>query len=328
LNRSLILDLVVVSTAVVAVARGWVRKSIREAFALLGFVAAVALVVMATGPVSSVIRAISPVGAGASQALAAVLLFVVAAIGGAVAGYRVSKTTPIPGPRMMDSLGGSMLALVRVLTVVALLLFCLDILWGPQSAGHRMIADSVSGAVLTDDDSPFGPFYASLVDGSDDLTALRRWAGPDQQGTAGYQQTSFEATDARLLPRSDAERAMLRAINAERREQGLPPLSWCESCARVARGHSKDMYRGGYFSHEDLDGDDPFDRMVNAGVSYGAAGENLALAPTIDEAHDGLMKSPDHRENILRTEFEQVGIGIYEGPYGLMCTQVFRALPK
>jgi uncharacterized protein YkwD len=87
------------------------------------------------------------------------------------------------------------------------------------------------------------------------------------------------------------------------------------------------MYRGGYFSHEDLEGNDPFDRMQTARISYGAAGENLALAPTVDEAHAGLMESPDHRANILRAAFHEVGIGIYEGPYGLMCTQLFRALP-
>jgi len=328
LNRSLILDLVVVATVLAAIARGWVRKSIREAFALLGLLAAIPLVALGTGLVASLLRAFSPAGAGASRAIAAVGLFAVATVGGAVAGHRTSKGTVIPGPRTLDSLGGAMFALVRVVTLVALILFCLDVLWGPQSVGHRMIADSVSGTALAGDESPFGPFYASLVDRSEELSALRRWAGPDQVQTAGYQQTSFEATDARLVLRNDAERAMLRSINDERRDQGLQPLTWCESCARVARGHSKDMYRGGYFSHEDLDGDDPFDRMVNAGVSYGAAGENLALAPTIDEAHVGLMSSPNHRANILRPEFEQVGIGIFEGPYGLMCTQVFRALPK
>lgn len=328
MNRSLILDLVVVSTVAIAVARGWARKSIREAFALLGLVGAIILVAVGAGPVAAVIRLVSPATRGMSLAIAAVSLFVIALVTGAVAGYQIARGTIIPGPRTLDSLGGAMFALARVLTLAALVMFCLDILWGPQSMGHRMIADSVTGRALTGDNSPFGTFYASLVDGSDDLSALRTWAGPDQERTAGYQQSNFEATDAGLVLRRDAEREMLRAINAERVERGLERLTWCASCAAVAREHSEGMYRGGYFSHEDLDGDDPFDRMVNAGIAYGAAGENLALAPTVEEAHAGLMKSPDHRANILRDEFEQVGIGIYEGPYGLMCTQVFRVLPR
>ena len=328
MNRSLILDIVVASTVLAAVARGWVRKSVREAFALLGLVVAIGLLVVGTGPLASVLRTISPASAGASRALAALALFMLGTIAGAVAGYRVAKGTTIPGPRVVDSVGGAMFALVRVLTIVSLALFSLDVLWGPQSAGHRMIADSVTGSAFTGDDSPFGTFYASVVDGSDDLTALKTWAGPDQLSTAGYQQTELEATKEGLVLRIDAEREMFRALNAERRERGLEPLAWCETCALVARGHSKNMYHGGYFSHEDLEGNDPFDRMVNAGISFAAAGENLALAPTVQEAHRGLMESPDHRENILRPEFEQVGIGTYEGPYGLMFTQVFRALPK
>ncbi len=327
MNRSLILDLVVVSTVVVATARGWVRKSIREAFALLGVFAGIVVVILGTGPSAALVRAVSPAGDGASHAIAAVGLFAIMLIGGTVVGYRVARRTAIPGPRTLDSLGGSMLAIVRVLVAGALLLFTLDVLWGPQSVGHRMIADSFTGTFLTGDDSPFGTFYASAVDGNADLRALRDWAGPDQVRTAGYQQSDFEATREGLVVRRNAERAMLRAINVERRQRGLRPLSWCDSCAQVARGHSSNMYRGGFFSHEDLEGDDPFDRMRAAEIAYGAAGENLALAPTVEEAHRGLMDSPDHRANILRAEFEQVGIGVYEGPYGLMCTQVFRALP-
>jgi len=327
LSRSLILDLVVISTLVVGVARGWMRKSIREAFALIGVVVGVVLVVVAVGPIAGLIHAVTPAGEGTSRAIAAVALFAAALVAGTVAGYRVAKGTIIPGPKTLDAFGGMMFALVRILVAAALVLFALDIVWGTQSVGHRMIADSISGRFLTGDESPFGTFYAALVDRSDELSALRTWAGPDEVRTAGYQQTDFEATREGLIVRPDAEREMLHAVNAERRARGLAPLKWCDRCADVARRHSRNMYRGGFFSHEDLDGDDPFDRMVDARIAYGAAGENLALAPTVEEAHAGLMKSPDHRANILRARFEQLGIGIYEGPYGLMCTQVFRALP-
>lgn len=327
MNRSLILDLVVLATVVLACVRGWVRKSIRETFALLGLVAAVILVVIGTGAVAALIRLISSAGDGPSRAIAATALFIVALLAGTITGYRIAKGTVIPGPRRLDSFGGAAFAFVRALVVVSLALFSLDVVWGEQSTGHRMIADSVAGELLTGDDSPFGTFYLSIVDGSEELQALEAWARPELSRTAGYQQSALEATDERLVLQPEAEKQMLQAINVARRERGLDPLSWCKRCAEVARAHSEDMYRGGYFSHEDLDGDDPFDRMVAAEIPYAAAGENLALAPTVDEAHAGLMRSPEHRANILRQGFHQVGIGIYEGPYGLMCTQVFRALP-
>ena len=327
MNRSLILDIVVLTTVALACWRGWARKSIRETFALLGVIAGIFLVLVLTGPLAAIIEAVSSAEPGLSHAIAAVSVVVIALLAGTIAGYRIAKGTVIPGSRFMDSAGGALFAFARVLAIAGLVLFSLDILWGPQSVGHRMIADSVSGRLLAGDDSPFGTFYGSLVRGSDDLRKVKKWAERDDQSTAGYQQSELEATDERLELLPAAEREMLDAINEERRARGLEPLAWCGSCAEVARAHSKDMYRGGYFSHVDLDGDDPFDRMKAARIRYGAAGENLALAPSVPEAHEGLMESPDHRENILRAEFQEVGIGIYEGPFGLMCTQVFRALP-
>lgn len=327
MNRSLILDLVVVVTIVLAVVRGWTRKSVREAFALLGIAVGVALVVVATGPLSALIRAVSPADGGLSRAIAAPFLFVVSAVAGTIVGYRISKTTEIPAPRRLDASGGAAFGFIRALLLVTVLLIALDFTWGQQSVGHRMIADSVSGDVLTSDDSPFGGFFNSLVEESDDLTAVAAWAGREDTPSVGYQQTQLEATDATLELRPEAEREMLEAINLDRERRGLAPLKWCADCAEVARVHSKDMYRGGYFSHEDLDGNDPFERMQSARISYAAAGENLALAPTVAEAHEGLMASPEHRANILRPVFNEVGIGIYEGPYGLMFTQLFRTVP-
>jgi uncharacterized protein YkwD len=95
----------------------------------------------------------------------------------------------------------------------------------------------------------------------------------------------------------------------------------------VALGHSRDMYVNGYFSHVDERDLDPFERMQRADITYEAAGENLAIAPSVKEAHEGLMTSTDHRANILRPQFDEVGIGIIVGPYGVMVTQVFRTAP-
>jgi uncharacterized protein YkwD len=72
------------------------------------------------------------------------------------------------------------------------------------------------------------------------------------------------------------------------------------------------------------DGKDPFARMEDAGIKFLVAGENLALAPNVDLAHEGLMNSPGHRANILTAEFGKVGIGCIDGgQYGKMFSQEF-----
>ena len=81
----------------------------------------------------------------------------------------------------------------------------------------------------------------------------------------------------------------------------------------------------GYFAHDTPEGRDPFERMREANVRFLTAGENLALAPTVQVAHRGLMNSPGHRANILHPQFGRVGIGILDGGIrGLMITQDFR----
>jgi uncharacterized protein YkwD len=126
-------------------------------------------------------------------------------------------------------------------------------------------------------------------------------------------------------PRSDLEGRMLQLVNKERIATGRKALAPDEELTQVARRHSADMFARGYFAHDTPEGRNPFDRMREANVRFVTAGENLALAPTVQLAHTGLMNSPGHRANILHPEFSRVGIGIMDGGMrGLMVTQDFR----
>lgn len=125
--------------------------------------------------------------------------------------------------------------------------------------------------------------------------------------------------------RPSLEAQMLDMVNRERMKAGLSPLKSDPEMAVVARAHSKDMFARGYFAHVNPDGKDPFDRMKAAHIHFMAAGENLALAQTLEIAHTNLMNSPGHRANILNPAFGRLGIGILDGGfYGLMISQEFR----
>jgi uncharacterized protein YkwD len=125
--------------------------------------------------------------------------------------------------------------------------------------------------------------------------------------------------------RPDLEEKMLRLVNAERAKAGLRPLKADPELTMVARAHSRDMFARGYFAHVTPEGSDPFDRMKRAQVSFRNAGENLALAQTLEIAHTNLMNSPGHRANIMHSGFGRLGIGVLDGGfYGLMISQEFR----
>jgi uncharacterized protein YkwD/uncharacterized membrane protein required for colicin V production len=139
-----------------------------------------------------------------------------------------------------------------------------------------------------------------------------------------------EDESVRLPPQADlhpdpaAEAAMLMLVNQERAKAGLQPVVADEQLRKVARQHSEEMFRLGYFAHVSPKGDTPMERLRRGGVFYFSAGENLAYAPTVEVAHSGLMASPGHRKNILSTEYSRVGIGILSaGLYGRMFTQNF-----
>lgn len=66
-----------------------------------------------------------------------------------------------------------------------------------------------------------------------------------------------------------------------------------------------------YFNHTNLEGQSPFDRMKEDDFSFHLAGENLAYGQYSSIfAHEGLMNSLGHRENILRKDYEYLGVGV------------------
>ncbi|OGH20005.1 MAG: hypothetical protein A3D74_01270 [Candidatus Levybacteria bacterium RIFCSPHIGHO2_02_FULL_37_13] len=121
-----------------------------------------------------------------------------------------------------------------------------------------------------------------------------------------------------------AEQEMLALVNKERLKQGITSVVFDEQLAQVGRDHCEDMLKRRYFSHYTQEGLSPFDRMINAGISFNFAGENLALAPDVELAMQGLMNSPGHKENILSPNFGKLGVGVIDGGiYGQMFCQEF-----
>lgn len=111
--------------------------------------------------------------------------------------------------------------------------------------------------------------------------------------------------------RTDPVRQLVALVNWHRSSIGLQPLRWDDRLAAVARGHSRDMLRRGFFGHRNPDGEDPFDRLHEAGIRYRAAGENVAEGQaTARQVFDAWMKSRGHRANIERRSFTHHGIGL------------------
>lgn len=118
------------------------------------------------------------------------------------------------------------------------------------------------------------------------------------------------------------QQRMLDLINQERSKVGVASLKIDAQLQKMAQVKSDEMVAKSYFSHTSPTYGSPFDMMKTFGINYSTAGENIAGNSSVEGAHEALMNSPAHKENILKSSF--IGIGITASPtYGKMFAQEF-----
>ena len=107
---------------------------------------------------------------------------------------------------------------------------------------------------------------------------------------------------------------MVELTNASRVSQGLPALSIHPRLVLAAEKKAKDMLTNNYFAHTSPSGARFFSWIQQAGYNYSLAGENLAMDFTSAEgAHNALMASPSHKENIMNSKYVHVGMAVVSG---------------
>ncbi|NYZ78706.1 hypothetical protein H0N99_01010 [Candidatus Micrarchaeota archaeon] len=140
---------------------------------------------------------------------------------------------------------------------------------------------------------------------------------------------------------SEIELEIHNLVNTERQKNGLAPLQLDAKLSDIARAHSVDMAINHYFSHYNLESQDPTSRGIPAGYTcyknYGSyytngLGENIfqnnlyssvTYTNGVVSSYDwntqdeiasstvsGWMSSPGHRGNILNVTYDREGIGV------------------
>lgn len=118
------------------------------------------------------------------------------------------------------------------------------------------------------------------------------------------------------------ENEVIRLVNEERAKNGLSPLKADWQLSRVARFKSQDMKDKKYFSHQSPTYGSPFEMIKNFGISFKAAGENIAYGYKTPQAVvNSWMNSSGHRANILNSTYNKIGVGYVES--GNYWTQMF-----
>lgn len=107
---------------------------------------------------------------------------------------------------------------------------------------------------------------------------------------------------------------LLSLTNQKRQEQGLPSLRINPTLSQAAALKAKDMLEKNYWAHNNPDGTTPWFFFKQSGYEYVYAGENLARG--FNEAEivvKAWMASPTHRENMLSSNYDEIGFAVERG---------------
>ncbi len=319
------IDLAILVFLTLLLLRGWTRGFVREAMDLVGLVIGTILA-FRLGPVfGAVITSMVDISDEMARFASGLIVFLVVGIGTAFATRAIERTARLPSLNLANKAGGAGLAAAWGVFLATLVLTVGVVLPMPEA-----VADSIDGSAvartLTDPDGVAQEVFSGLAGDRlietvlnlrDAVGTRRIIVGPDEV-------VEIRASDAADLARDDvASIEIFELVNWARVSSGLDPLAWSDELASVGVGHAEEMYLNGYFAHDSPFTGDVADRVNDAEIRFLVAGENLALAATVGETHEGLMESPGHRANIEGDAYHSLGIGVIRGPLGLMTVEVF-----
>lgn len=123
---------------------------------------------------------------------------------------------------------------------------------------------------------------------------------------------------------------VVERTNEDRVQNGLPPLKLNNELCQAARWMAEDIGKHNSLSHTDSKGRALDKRLTEFRyVPWAILGENLAAGQqTAERVFNQWRNSPKHKENMLRKEFTEVGVGLArlpDSPYKIYWIQTFGA---
>lgn len=145
-----------------------------------------------------------------------------------------------------------------------------------------------------------------------------QWGEPESQ----------RATSVASAPHVRDERTWLAALNRARAQSGAPALRMDPLLAQVARARVELRATRATVAHA-LDAEDggPDRALREAGVSTTQVAENLARAPSLDEAFARLDRSPSHRRARMDASFDAAAIVAVRAQDGWYVIELFALRP-
>jgi uncharacterized protein YkwD len=123
---------------------------------------------------------------------------------------------------------------------------------------------------------------------------------------------------------AEAERTLFNLANQARAQAGIAPLQRDDGLTQAARTHAAAMAAQQELSHQFAGEPGLQQRLAtNCSLHLDRAGENVSVASSVEQSHQGLMHSPPHRENLLNPGYNVAGFGVVRAGSSLYVAQDF-----
>lgn len=316
---TVLIDLIILATLGTYAYGGYRRGLLAGVAELVGFVLALTVAFLIYAPLGQLVAGAFRIPAGMAGLGAFLVSWMVLETAFSVSWRKLQRHMPLGvSPSPINRIAGIIPAVFQGVLLLVILVLVVATAPIPAEAKQPIVGSFFGKSLLG-----IGTAYEQRIDALFGQ-ALRDTLAFKTIKTGSNDSTPLGFTNGNPKTCEADEQKLFDKTNQERQKIGVGTLRSDDDLRDVGRLHSRDMFARGYFAHITPDGQDPFDRMHAAGISYTFAGENLALAPTVEIAHSGLMNSPGHRENILKPDFTRLGIGCADaGLHGKVFSEEF-----
>jgi membrane protein required for colicin V production len=318
-----IYDWAVIAIVAVSAIRGWRRGLVREAIDVALILVGTLVAFRLSPAVGTVVAGMANVPYEVGRVVAGVVIFAVLVVGSIVLGRVVSTALKVaPGATTLNRLGGSVIGIAYAAIVVVLatsIAAAVPLPADTRGTVDEAIGASAIGSTVVD---PTGPIQPSLTVASGAAVVTSVIAVRDAIGdrlVAGTIPVPFPAAErSDLAPSQVKAQAVFDELNLHRISSGADPLAWSSDLAVVAMSRATDVYLSGLLSLED----DLPDALRAGGVPGTIADDLVVLAATPDGVVEAIIDAPAYEAVVVDRIYRKAGIGVVDGPYGLVAVQV------
>jgi uncharacterized membrane protein required for colicin V production len=316
-------DWVVIALAAAFAFRGWRRGLVREVVELGVLFLGTVVVFRMSPAVGVVLSAMANIPPEVARIVGGVIILVVLMVGSFFVSRIVAASLKVvPGATTLNRVGGALVGIGYTFLIVVVATTLVSAAPLPDSVRESFdssVDSSVIGAPIVAPDG-FVQAWFSTVSGEDvfgAVIAVRDAVG--DRLMAGTLPIPLPGVgDAAIVPSQTAAQVVFDEVNAQRINNGVDPVAWSPELAIVSVSRATQVYRSGFLTLDSgLD-----DALEAEGIPGTITSEMLAIGATPNGLTEALTSAAAYETMTLDPGFRKAGVGVVEGPYGLIAVVV------